>query len=380
MTTRTRIIIMMLTVVLAANAGTAAATSVAFRSDMLQKMAELLHATDRIASLSDGEHFITDVKGRKVNVRIADGEVQHIGYQLFDPSLKNRLNRSLTDYVERYWLSLTLPMDPLRSADARMREDHFYFIAGNVASVDRVQRDTTLMVNFSHTDKMLDIEWAGETGEICHVVSPVTHELIFGRNMLENDRRLADEIRRACADSIPVHRYTADMLVHSDSTSLLVCPGGFYYLDELRADRYFFPADSGSVALPVWSDQFPCQSIANMFSGLDIPVAADIPLHIRHVAYGRIDEFDISVRQFVAFALDQGCTPYVGIVGMADGQADVLVMMCNMQLGYNHLLRLRIGTDGLSAGAVSANGRLNAYIPTANLKNLFKEDDNDSPQ
>ena len=347
---------------------------------MLQKMAELLHISDAVSSFSDGEHIITGPDGRKVTVRTADGEVRHIGYQLFDPSLKSRLNRSLTDYVERYWLSLTLPVDPLKSADERMREDHFYFITGNVASVDRVQRDTTLMVNFTPTDKMLDIEWCGEKGEICHVVAPVAHELIFGRNMLENDRRLADEIRFVRADSVQSPGYTADMLVPSDSTSLLVRPGGFYYLDELKADRYFFPADTGSMALPVWSDQFPCQSIANLFSGLDIATAADIPLHIRHVAYGGTDEFDTSVRQFVAFALEQGCTPYVGIVGMADGEADVLVMMCNMQLGYNHLLRLKIGTDGLSSGAVSANGRLNAYIPIANLKNLFKDDNNDSHQ
>lgn len=376
-----RITVLLLAVVSVLCEGTAADNAVrTYRSDMLQNMAAHMRITGKMNTLPDGDNFFTHTDGREVNVRIADGVVEHIGYRLFDIGQKKHLSIPLTDFLERYWLSLTLPMEELRSADARMREDHFYFITGNVSSVDRIQRDSLLMLNFTPTDKMIDVEWSDASGDICHLVVPVSHELIMGRNMLENNRRLADEIRNAHADSALTPRYTNDMLVQDDSTSLLVRHGGFYYLDELSANRYFFPAPAGKETVPVWSESFPCQSITNLFSGTDIAVAADIPLHIRHVGYGRIEEFDTDVRHFVDFCLAQGCTPYVGIVSMAGDEADVIVMMCNMQLGYNHLLRLKIGTSGLTSGTVTASGRLNAYIPTANLKNLFKDDNNDSLQ
>lgn len=354
-----------------AAAGSAGRT---YRSDMLQKMAAGMRISDRVNALPDGDNSFVHTDGREVNVRIAGGVVEHIGYRLFNPGQKDFLSVPLTDFLERYWLSLTVPMEELRAADARMREDHFYFINGSVASVDRIQRDSLLMLNFTPTDKMLDVEWSAASGPVCHVVVPVNHELILGRNMPENDRRLCDEIRNADVDSAHTLRYTPDMLERIDSTSMLVHYGGSYYIDELSANRYFFPSDSGHVALPVWSGSFPAQSIANLFSGTDIAAAADIPLHIRHVAYGRIDEFDTDVLHFVAFCLGQGCTPYVGVVSMTEDEADVLVTMCNTQLGYNHQLRLKMSLPGLSSGAVTATGRLNAYIPISNLKNFYSDE------
>lgn len=367
-----RITVLLLAVVSVLCEGTAADNAVrTYRSDMLQNMAVHMRITGKMNTLPDGDNFFTHTDGREVNVRIADGVVEHIGYRLFDIGQKKHLSIPLTDFLERYWLSLTLPMEELRSADARMREDHFYFITGNVSSVDRIQRDSLLMLNFTPTDKMIDVVWEDSTGEICHLVAPVGHELIMGRNMLENDRRLAAEIRNARPDSSLIKLYAPEALVPSDSSSMLVLPGGYYYLDELKGDRYFYPADSGATVIPVWSESFPAESIANLFSGVDI--TADIPLHIRHVAYGSIKELDTDVRSFVAFCLAQGCKSYVGLVSMAGGEADVLVMMNNMQLGYNHLLRLKIGIDGLTSGTTSASGRLNAYIPISNLKNLFKD-------
>lgn len=343
-----------------------------YRSDMLQKMAEAMLITGKVNALPDGDNFFTHTDGHEVNVRISGDEVEHIGYRLFEPGQKRSLGFPLTDFLERYWLSLTLPIDELRAADARMREDHFYFITGDVSSVDRLQRDPMLMVNFTPTEKMLDVEWSGVSGEICHVVAPVGHELILGRNMPENDRRLVSEIRNARPDSTMISFVTPEMLVPSDSSTVLVLPRGMYYLDELKGDRYYHSVGGGNV-VPVWSGSFPGESIANMFTGIDIDAAASIPLHIRHVKYGGTEEFDTDVRQFVTFCLSQGCVPYVGLVSIDEGVADVLVMMSNMQLGYNHMLRVKIATDGLVGGVVSADGRLNAYIPIANLKNLFKE-------
>ena len=114
----------------------------------------------------------------------------------------------------------------------------------------------------------------------------------------------------------------------------------------------------------------------NLFTGYDIEKAENIRLSINHKIFGfKEQSIETTIPKFIAYSIQNDCVPYVGIVSIDKdniGEADVLVIMHNGQLGYNHILRVSLPLESISSGKGIAIARLNAFIPSSNIKNLFK--------
>lgn len=322
-----------------------------FRSDQLGEMSK--HVDLRLDSVEGDTLLLTNRGNLEVAARVADGCVEHIGYRLFPEEQRGAIMHPLVaDFVERYWLWLTLPVERQKSVAQQMKEDNFRFLAGNVESVGKIQQDSTLLINCYATDKEMTVAWGDENNPKCCISFPINHELILGRKMLENDRRLPMEIATVDVEKAPAYMIDAGR-----------------YLDENLSSERYFNGDE-----PIFDPEKPMESITNLFTGYDIAQADSIALNIRHKTFG-LNEQAISstVRRFVAYAMQNGCRPYAGIVAIDNNMADVLVIFNNQAVGYNHVLRVSLPIDCIANGRGTATARLNAFVPSSNIKNLFKD-------
>jgi len=347
-----------------------------FRSDQLEDIAKHIDVewpqADSTFTIKQGKHDIA--------VRVVDGCVEHIGFRIFPEQLRSGvINPQIADFVERYWLRLMLPLKREKSVNQELKEDRFVFMNGSVESIDAIQRDTTLPVSCSVTTELVTIAW-GSTVEtpLCRIAFPVNYELILGRKMLENDRRLPHEINSVRIKKRPMRSVETTSSLSADSlNSIWIEHAGDYLADVLKNERYYTSGSDGVSLEPVFDADLYKESIVNMFTDYDIEKAGNIQLCIRHKIFGlKEQQIETTIQKFVAYSMQNGCVPYVGIVSVDQsnsGLADVLVIMHNRQLGYNHVLRAEVPLDCISTGEGTCHARLNAFIPSSNIKNLFND-------
>ena len=345
-----------------------------YRSDLLRDMSTVCGFKARMDTMSDGLHYrCLRYKEQPLTVRVKNKEVIHIGYAIFTPAQRLGMdNHVVADFVERYWLSLSLPLKREKSVLAQMVEDRFTVEVGGNSCYTRIIADTTLTVVCNmEMERRYTVEWRKGEHVVCRLVFPVNHELILGRNMLENDRRFVHEIKatQPWLDSVHV---SEQLLAPVENRPYREANHGYYLLNVLLSNRYYIVKEGEWK--PLYDKNFRQQTISNLFTGTDIPEAADFVLTLRQQTYNYTQCFiTTTLHQFVCYCIEQGCQPYVGIT-RDDGKAmDVVLIMRNVNVGYNHVARLKVNTENLANGKGEIHGRLNAFVPTANIKNLFDD-------
>lgn len=348
--------------------------AVDFRSDRLEEISKCISA-----ELPGCDSTFTVKYGKRdVIIRTSETCVEHIGYRIFPSSLRDRaLNPLIADFIERYWLSQTLPLEHEKSVRQQLTEDRFVFEAGSIRSIDAIQKDSTISFSFESTPARFTATWGEPQNPLCRISFPINHELILGRKMLENDRRLAREINDIRLTVTPGDGTAATDLFKADSSTPLRVEDNGSYLDcALKSERYYTTAADGLSPEPVFDSSHCIESIMNLFTGYDIPGARDIALSIDHKTFGlKTQPIETTVQKFVAYAMQGGCVPYVGILTVdseGSGLADILVIMHNRYAGYNHVLRVSLPLDCIGTGRGTASARLNAFVPSSNIKDLFK--------
>lgn len=315
---------------------------------------------------------------RDVAIRVAGDCVEHIGFRIFpEPIREAMVNPFIANFVERYWLSLTLPLERQKSVAQQLKEDRFMFHVGGVGSIDAIQRDSALSFSCQATPTIVDMAWNKGGKQICRISFPVDYELILGRRMLENDRRLPQEIAAVKVPERPVRSVDDSHPHYADSLSSILVEHEGSYLDcALKSERYYAVGGDGVTLVPVFDAGRCVESLSNLFTDCDIEAAGNIRLSIRHKTFGLKEQpIETTIQKFVAYSMLNGCVPYVGVISVDEdnsGVADMLVIMRNERIGYNHLLRVSVPLDCISSGEGVATARLNAFIPSSNIKNLFK--------
>lgn len=348
--------------------------AVDFRSDQLEEISRHLKISlpgcDTTMILRSGDRDLT--------IRIADDCVEHIGYRIFPDEFRSSvIPPHIADFIERYWLSLTLPLERNKPVSQQLKEDKFIFRKGDINTVGLLQRDSMLSISCTMDHSGVVVTWEKEDRPVCEIIFPKDHEMILGRKMMENDRRLPAEIRSAEIGPRDGSDTMALSLSQDTVTSLWISNTGSYLDCNLKSDRYYDHVEEADTYIPVFEPERMSESIANLFTGYDIEKADGIKLEIRLIKFGFEEEIiETTIPKFVAYCKCNGCEPFVGIVSVDENEpvtADVLVMMRNWEVGYNHLLRVSLPLACIASGKGTSTARMNAFIPASNVKNLFKE-------
>ena len=69
----------------------------------------------------------------------------------------------------------------------------------------------------------------------------------------------------------------------------------------------------------------------------------------------------------------KGCTPYFCVISESNGVMDCELIMRNEVLQYNHVMRMKVGVNYVKERKGIIDARLDAYVPTHYIKNLFNE-------
>ena len=122
----------------------------------------------------------------------------------------------------------------------------------------------------------------------------------------------------------------------------------------------------------MFNSKYPRQSLANVMTNSNLP--NEFLLNIKQEVYGNKDSVYIApLAKYISFCLKNGCTPFFCVINENEGVLDCELIMRNEVLQYNHVMRMKVGVEDVKKRKGIIDVRLDAYVPTHYLKNLFNE-------
>ena len=185
------------------------------------------------------------------------------------------------------------------------------------------------------------------------------------RRFLSGLKSFAD--KRVAADVLPKDPPGLEE-VADNGKRLYMRKGGTYADSRISNSTYYIYTGSNALQ-PVFSRQFPVQSIGNLIVLPAWSGVADVPMKIRFVCANRkVEELTTTVRQFVGYAVSKGCKPYYGVESNKDGRLVVSLFLYDAKSGYDHVLNVECKTADIATDKLVLTGRGYLYSPTTNVK------------
>ena len=336
--------------------------AVDYRTDLLATIADKVVLTS-----ADTPSF----HGYSLNVISEDGRITHIGYQLFTSNQCELFGATVCNFVERYLLELDIPIKSHLSRTERTHIDHVV-IEGNTSPME-LSGDTAIAVKMELTDgKIYSVRWCRNENTVYRISFPVEYDLLVGTDMDERERRLSEELKRTKTDSVTQEMPLTSQLHKAWQENYYTLEGGTYLIDELKADLYFQNDNNGQLR-PVFTSEYPAESLANLFTSLYIEGDFTIDIQLRKYGF-KTERILVPLRQWITFCLQEGCKPYFGIIKLEEHTAQCELIMYNASMGYNHVMKLYFPLNAISTRQGTIEARLTPYVTTSRVKNIFEDD------
>lgn len=346
-----------------------------YRTDLLQQIASRTKLQGQIDTLKNGLYEkLAYYKMQPITVIVDKGRITHIGYTIFTPMQRKGFGDEVCNFVERYCLELAIPTIDHFTSSERMKEDRVVSSTGNLSPeyLRSLCCDTTININVQTVnDRGYTIGWRKNAQWIYKIAFPIEYDLLFGTNMDERERRLPDELLRHVVkkncDTIPQRA----SLIKAWQDNYYTLKGGAYLLDNLKADQYF-EIDSLKKIVPIYNAVYPIESLANLLT--TNLVENDYVLNISLRKYGlKTDSLSVSLKTWVDYCRQTGCKPYFGIIRLDDNVAVCELVMHNVCMGYNHIMKIHFNMNTLNSRKGRITARLNSYVTSSRIKNIFDE-------
>ncbi len=360
----------------------AKAQSVIYASKQLEQMAKMVQMTDTIKKLPEGVSLqCYSYKGLPLTVVKKGNRVKHIGYTLFSEQQRKEVGEIRSNFIERFLLTTDLPFVREKSVEIEMQEEKIVFRSGDLAVLKGFAKDNNSRARISEPhsciveaalvkEKLHTVKWKKAGKVVCEMGFPADHELMTGRNMLENDERLQMDII-SMSDTVLNKKRILDEKTLQKHQVVYVLPGGNYMFKELTADRYF-TKNSGDSFSALCSPLAPRESFANLMTDNDIENNYTLDITLKQFNYNQ-SKFSVPLTKWIAYYKENGFKPYFCIISQDKNTLDCLLVLCNTDMGCNHVMRLKFDTETLSNRTGKITARLNAFVPTSNLKDIYYE-------
>lgn len=348
----------------------------AYYSEELKAIAIKAKLTALSDTLSDGIHYaIAKYKKDPITIIVEDNEVKHIGFSIFSPQQRKVLNAVCCNFIERYALLLKVPFEHDRTQQEMMEQDRVIFRTGNFETIKKLIGDTVAIeINYKSQNNINFFTWVKSGRIVCEIGFPTSYKLLLGMEMDELDARLKKDILSTptpTPDSI--REFQKEELIASITRDYFVKKGSYYYFAELNSDNYFQSmGPRGDRYSLMFNSKYPKQSLANVMTTNSLPNG--FVLSIKQEVYGNKDSvYTVPLAKYVTFCLRSGCTPFFCVISEKDGVIDCELIMRNEKLQYNHVMRMKVGVNDTKNRKGVIKARLDAYVPTQYLKNIFNE-------
>lgn len=340
-----------------------------YYSKLLAKMASKLPADMLELAKAPGVHDCGMFKGNVVTICVDDaGCVRHIGYKLFAPEIKTMYPSDVYNFLERYTLEMNLESD-IYEYEQKLKDDKVHVVSGSIdGSIKRINPE----VAFS-TDRVDDmgysVAWNDNGNEVFNVFFPINYELLLGMPKVEIERKmhglLSNRNENVSLASLPMPE--TELIGNGVYRSV---PKIFYEIESLTTTTYYSASNDGGLK-PIFSPLYKEYSAANLFL-TDIASAKNYSLNIEQSMYGGDKEkYSVKLVDWIACCRANKLALYFAVEEDEESGLKVLVIARSADLGYNHMLSITLPNGFVQKPDMSFNAKLNAFIPTHNVKDLY---------
>lgn len=287
---------------------------------------------------------------------------------LFSKEAKQGGKVYVYDFIERYFKELLAEKN---SADLmqKLNDDKVLFATGSVNDIKNLNQNMSFSLK-CFDDRYYEATWNDENNAVVSILFPVSYELLLGMNKAEIEKTLYNEIINAN------NLHLKDTVNEAELKQL---PNGLYQTDpkkhfqieSLNNCRYYQKNSSGNYSL-VFDSQYLEQSVLNLFQ---TDMDRNIKIDVEQGVYGlKTKNFTITLKQWINYCNKRSLNIYTAIEEEFETAVKLLVIAESKELGFNHMLSVMIPKsiiDKTDSTVLSA--KLNAYIPTHNVKDLYKQ-------
>ena len=259
-----------------------------------------------------------------------------------------------------------------RTAAEYLRQEKVSLAAGTFESLKQLSADSTASMQLGLVEGKRYMLGFAKNGRHTILTYPADYQLIMGVSLMDMENHLPQNVRNTPLPPVPKDTQAdSSQLEHIPGSLIYIKKGASYILDELNSNRYYVYSQTGFDLL--LSSDFPVETMANLVTGTDIDAGVEIEILL--VKYGfRTETFTVPLRRWVAFCLNEGCTPYFGTISKQERQMVCELVMHNQALGYAHVMKLSFDPTIIDNASPRASARLNSYVPLSNVKSVFYEE------
>ena len=298
------------------------------------------------------------------------------GLKLFSPEVRDAASYHqlvVMDFLERYFTDL--PQQKRTTIETKMADDKVFFRKGSLSDLRQIA-DTTgarksssanMALNIGLVDRHYEVTWSIGTEPFIQLVFPAQYDLLLGMSQEEAKNRFRETVIAAPnvkAGSVPARMTQQDDGVYvskSEQMELESLSDAIYH-NKVREDYQ-----------PVWDTAHIDYSAANLFHGLI--ANADYRMYVEQSVYGmKTINYTLSLQQWLNYCAQLGMKVFFAVEEQRqDGMLAIVMTQCS-ELGFNHLLSVVIPDKFVTDKNTVLKVRLTPYIPTHNVKNLYKQE------
>lgn len=370
----TRIVISILTLLMCFGFVSARMITDRYKSTRLESLCSIAHISDITDTLANGTYYGQyNWEQYPLTICVDNGEVTHVGIQLFTSEYRNKMKSSpIYNFLERLLLEYHLGYS---TSDLNsLKVDNISIEKGQLKTLHKVLDDTTLTLSWSlDNGRYYKVEWAQANRPWFTINFPASYRLLEGYVADEAVKRLSNRITNMDTTLRPKSVPDISRLCKCDSIDgdYFILKGKSCVLPIINNDRYYTIRDS--MLSLIFSPVYPVESLANIL--ITGEIANNYNAKVRmHVYGGKYEYFTIPLNSLINYFLNEGCTPYFGLKGIFPSQDRITALyeMVNESAGYEHLMSVSFDITTLPKRKGDIEMRLTPYIPTHDIKNLFR--------
>lgn len=348
-------------------------SQVEYRTNKLLRISELLCLDIPDSLMNEDSIYYKKYKGQPIVICIKDKRVDHIGLSLLTQEQRTLFKSPAMDFLERYFLELSIPLDTLWNTSKRMKIDKVKFTKGNLSFLSQLPNDMYSLEVRTSKGHDYNVQWSKEGRVYCEVEFPMHFDLISGQDKEECENRLLHEIERDTIIYINKDTILPDMLVRDSLEGYYVCQGVNHYVSGLNNNQYFVMDSTGSLK-PYYEPLHFVETLSNLFS---MPYFEnDYDLDITFYKSGtNTESSQISLSKWTKYFVGHGFVVYFGILEVRYPFVDCLIILSNREMAFEHSLIIHFDLKTLYELKGIIIAELHSYRMTSKIKTLFKEFD-----
>ncbi len=279
--------------------------------------------------------------------------------------------RFAMEFLEHYFIDLLTQKDV--AIERRMQDDKVYFRRGGLNDLRHLSDTIPFTISLNEeVPSHYEVTWSRHDGEepFVDLVFPAQYDLLLGISQEQAQKQLQTTI--STAQTVPLtapHAVLKPFNTSKNKTKgekLFVSQTDTLYTKSLSNATYYDQKER-----PVFDDRHPDLSAANLFAGI---VNADYELQVEQSIYGlKTVSYTLRLCQWLSYCSEWGLKTYFGIERQEDDEILALVIAHSSELGFNHLLSVKLPAGFTTDRDTPLPVRLTPYIPTHNVTNLFQQ-------